>query len=377
MKRMLWVYLLVALLAATSQAEFFNLSPNMSLPVPQVGVEPGPQYADDVNNSLNIIDAHNHTPGSGVQVPSTGININADLPFGNKNLTTLRACRYTPQGSPLALAADLNETYVSGVDLYYNDGNGNQIRITQSGGVVGTPGSISGLVSPASATYSPGSTKFIWQSAANTSADMDFGSAIMRNDTVSSFAMTLAPHASLGANFTWTFPGANPGTSNALVLTDTSGNQSYLLEGTANQVLLMNSGGTSFGWTSNANFDGKAVQAGSKNIVVSNTNPTTNGLSIVRGGFNSTPSGSSCGSSLGEGFSCSFATGGGGSGLYTISFSTSFADIPSCTCACSLPNSCNCGISASSPPTTSGVLLFISSIVAGGNMTFICIGQRS
>lgn len=196
-------------------------TPNMGLTLPTVGVTAGPQYATDINNALTIIDSHDHTPGSGSAIPSTGLNINADLSFQGNNATVLRSTRFSAQPSVINAATDLNCLSVSGVDLYYNDGNGNQIRITQSGGVAGSPGSIASLASPASATYVSASDKFVWQSDANTSADMDFGSAIMRNNTPSSFALTLEPPL-LGSNYTITLP-ALPASQKIMTL-DASGN---------------------------------------------------------------------------------------------------------------------------------------------------------
>lgn len=196
-------------------------TPNMGLSLPTVGVTAGPQYATDINNALTIIDAHDHTPGSGTAIPSTGLNINADLSFQGNNATVLRSARFSAQPSVIAEATDLNCLSVSGVDLYYNDGNGNQVRITQSGGVAGSPGSIASLASPASATYVAASDKFVWQSDANTSADMDFGAAIMRNNTPSSFALTLEP-PSLSSNYTITLPTLP--VSQKIMTLDASGN---------------------------------------------------------------------------------------------------------------------------------------------------------
>lgn len=166
-------------------------SANMGMPIPQVGVEPGPQWATDINNSLTIIDRHDHSPGSGVQVTPDGLNISKDLTFNGNNATLLRSSRYSAQGSPLAGASDLGAVYVSGVDLYYNDELGNQVRITQNGSVTGVSGSITGLVSPASASYSPGTQTFIWQSDVNQAANMDARSYILRNSTASPFGLTL------------------------------------------------------------------------------------------------------------------------------------------------------------------------------------------
>src|SRR5271170_7092547 len=55
----------------------------MGIVMPTVGVDPGPGYATTVDTALFVtVDQHNHTAGKGVQVPTAGININADLAFG-------------------------------------------------------------------------------------------------------------------------------------------------------------------------------------------------------------------------------------------------------------------------------------------------------
>ncbi len=198
-----------------------TVSPNMNLPVPGVGLTDGPQYATDLNACLSLIDSHSHASGQGVPVNTDGLNINADLTIQSHNLTNIRSSRYAIQVAPLSVATDLGCTYVSGVDLYFNDVNGNQVRITQSGGVAGSPGSIANLTAPASASYVSLSSKFVWQSAALTAADMDFGSAIMRNGTASSFALTLTP-PTLSSNYSIVLPPL-PASQKFMTL-DSSGN---------------------------------------------------------------------------------------------------------------------------------------------------------
>lgn len=177
----------------------------MNLPVPVVGDEAGPQYAIDINACLAQIDSHDHTPGQGVQITPSALNLNADVPFNSNNATLLRSARFVSQGSPIAASTDLNCLSVSGVDLYYRDGSGNIVRITQSGGVAGSPGSIANLVSPASASYVAINSTFVWQSDANVAASMDFRSAILRNSGASSFGLTLQAPA-LSGDVTQTLP---------------------------------------------------------------------------------------------------------------------------------------------------------------------------
>lgn len=179
----------------------------MNLPVPIVGVEAGPQYAVDVNSCFSILDQHNHTPGSGVLITPSAININANLPLNGNRLTTVLSVVFSAQGSPLpGSSPDLGALYVAGDDLYYNDEAGNQVRITQNGGVVGTPGSITGLVPPASASYVSANSTFVWQSDANTPANMDMASIILRNLVANSFGLTINPPPAMAADYSITMP---------------------------------------------------------------------------------------------------------------------------------------------------------------------------
>lgn len=205
-----------------------TISPNMNLTLPDVGQTLGPQWASDLNSSLTRIDQHNHSAGSGVQVTPDGLDINSDLTIKSNNLTNIRSSRFSVQSSPLALAADLGCLYVSGVDLYFNDVNGNQIQITQSGGIAGSPGSISNLTSPASASYVAGTQTFVWQSNTNVAANLDAASIILRNQTVSSNGLTLSAPASLASNYSIVLP-TLPASSKILRI-DNSGNISSNLD---------------------------------------------------------------------------------------------------------------------------------------------------
>ncbi len=209
-----------------------STSPNMSLIIPTVGVDPGPDWASNLNASLSILDQHTHAPGSGIAITQDAISLSASaapydsLTFSGTNAFALRSVRFTAQPSALALATDVGCIYESGVDLYYNDGAGNQIRLTQGGSIVGTSGSITGLPSgTASASYAAGT--FVWQSATNTAANMDAGSYILRNSTASSKGLTLSPPNAMAADYALVLP-ALPG-STLIMRLDTSGNMSATL----------------------------------------------------------------------------------------------------------------------------------------------------
>lgn len=198
-----------------------NPSANMNLPIPVVGTDAGPDWANNLNSCLTLVDAHDHSPGYGVAVTPNGLNINSDLPFGGNNLTLVRSLRFSSQNAVLSDPSDIGCVYEVGVDLYYNDGNGNQVRITQSGGVAGSPGSIANLASPASASYVSANQTFVWESDASTPANMDGGSVILRNITANSKGLTLSPPNAMGADYTVTLPSV-PGSTSFMTI-DTSG----------------------------------------------------------------------------------------------------------------------------------------------------------
>lgn len=347
-------------------------SPNMLLPIPVVGVESGPDYATDINNSLTILDQHDHTPGSGVQVTPSGLNINASLSMANNLLTNIQGLTLYPQAS----APGINTIYESGVDLYFKDGSGNAIRITQSGSVSGAAGTITGLPSgTASASFA--ASTFVFQAATNIPANIDGGSFIFRNNTASSKGLTLAPPNAMGSNYALVLP-ALPAATSFLTL-DTSGNISGSISTTAgitgSNIAASTIAGsniaastiTGSNLVTNANLPGNAVQENGRNIVVSQTNATLS-LAIIRGYVSAAG-----GVAGGEGFTVSrLATG-----RYEIVFLVDFADN---------------GVAVSGMVETSGsaYLTFDSKnfhtftawvhdstgTAADLNFTFIAIGQR-
>jgi microcystin-dependent protein len=195
-----------------------TITPNMSLPVPNVGVDPGPDYANNVNSSLTILDQHNHSAGSGVLIDPTGLNINADLPMNGNNLTLIRSARFSPQVSPIGGVSDLGCLYVSSVDLWFNDVNGNQIQITSGGAVLATSSGITNGTNTASFI----SNILVVNSAPNTPANIQAGSILLGNNVLNSKFLTLAPPNAMAANFQITLPSL-PASQSFLEI-DTSGN---------------------------------------------------------------------------------------------------------------------------------------------------------
>lgn len=220
-----------------------NISPNMNLPVPIVSVEPGPDWAEDNNACLGAIDSHNHSSGQGVQITPSGININADLAINGNNINTAKSVIFNAQVSPLSGGSYIGCIYVSGKDLYYNDEDGNQVRITTGGNVNAGAGSISGLPSgTASVSFAAGTYTF--QSATSTPATMAVGPVKIGNQVASSKTVTISPNASIAANYNFVLPASLPAASNYMTL-DNTGAVSYNTSGsTGNGAVVLDTSAT-------------------------------------------------------------------------------------------------------------------------------------
>lgn len=201
----------------------FIQSTNMNLTVPIAGVTLGPNWANEIAASLVTIDVHDHSAGKGVPVTPSGLNINADLSFGGNNANSVRTVRFSNPNSQPSGSSDVNCVYAFGGNLYYNNG-GFAVQVTNGHSVAGTPGSIAGLSSPASATYVALSQSFVWQSDANTPANTDGASVILRNLSANSKGLTLSPPAAMAADYSITLPPL-PASATSLVTMNTSGAQ--------------------------------------------------------------------------------------------------------------------------------------------------------
>lgn len=360
----------------------FTTSPNMALQIPTVGVEPGPQYATDVNNSLNIIDSHNHSAGSGVLITPSGLNINSDLPINSNNLTLVYSTRFQSIVSPIPNSSpNIGCIYVSGNELYYNDfSGGHQVQITNNGSVNAGAGSITGLPS-GTASVSFASSTYVFQSATNVAATLDAASIILRNTTPSSFGLTLSPPNALGSNYTVTLP-ALPGVTSVMTLTS-SGNigtvtydqvgQNMSVVGADAIASTMDASGanTILATSLNGNLGGKAVQEAGLNLVVSNTNAGQS-LSIVRGVITN-----SGGIVSGEGFSVSL----GATGVFNLTWTNQFSDTPSMTVTAYDNLTSFQGTAFINACTNLGAVVHTSTLFGVSNaayesFNFIAIGQR-
>jgi hypothetical protein len=206
----------------------YIVTPNMSLPNPVPGQDPGPDYADNLEASLNQIDQHNHSAGQGVQIQPNGLNISSDLPFNGNNATILKTVRFLSQASPIANSTpNVGCLYVSGNELWYNDyTGGNQVQITSNGTINATS---SGIASgTASAAFSAGT--LVVKSSSTSYANIDMQSAVLSNSGNLTNQLTLqAP--TLSSSYTISLPTV-PSQLSVMTL-DSSGNMGTTMNSTA------------------------------------------------------------------------------------------------------------------------------------------------
>lgn len=399
------------------------VTPNMFLTEPVVGGTLSPAWASDLNANFGILDQHNHEPGSGVQIPPAGLNINSDLTFQGNNATNLRTTRYVPISLGSLTGTDLGVIVVdSAGDLYYVNEAGLQIQITNSSGIVGTPGSISGLVSPASASYVSATGTFVWQQNSGVAANMDAATYLLRYPgsypTPTGNYIALAAPSTLATGYFLTFPAALPSTL-SFVTESSSGQLAYIsasggITGSMIAAATITGSNIAANTISGSNIVSSVALAGSPSVAGSLTvggdlflpstlvftannvqlvSQTANTISIVDGNTSSNypivtsapgiSSGlviirgtvTSTGGVLeGEGFT---ASGSGGS--VTITFTTPFFTTPVVVASAAL-NSAGSAYSATVVNVGSGSCLintFLNNVGAAANFSFIAMGPRN
>ena len=175
------------------------LTPNMSLIQPTISVDSGLTWEQSYNADMSILDGHNHTAGSGVAIPPSGLNINTALPFNNQQAINMQAVLFTDQAS----LATLNALYTIAGELYYNDATG-PVQITLGGAVNATTSGLTGTGN-ASAAFSSG--VLVVDSTTNTPGNIKCASILLGQLTAGSNFLTLSPPSALsGGSYALTLP---------------------------------------------------------------------------------------------------------------------------------------------------------------------------
>jgi hypothetical protein len=186
---------------------------NMNLTVPTVSETTGPEYANEVNEDLEVIDAHDHSDGKGVPVPTAGIDIDADLPLNGFNATEVRSVRLEQQVAPLAEGTDRNCFASVEGDLYWNNENGTPVKVTNGDALnASAVGGFTGLAgTTGAATYASGPGTFTFTSNTNEKAGVKTGPLTVHDTAAGANGITVKSPTALAAPYDVTLPGALPG----------------------------------------------------------------------------------------------------------------------------------------------------------------------
>lgn len=206
-------------------------TPLMNLLLPDPGVTVGPLWAQELNDAFEVLDGHNHLPGSGALVPVDALSINKDLPLAGFNLTNARAVRVNKQTGTLVTSADKNQVYSVNGDMYWNNDSGVPIRLTNGtginiSGVAGFYGDYAQPGVPAAATYSNTTKTFTFTQNTGITAIINAATYQLSQPTSGAQSVSLKAAASTTA-YDFIFPATGAGVASRLEIA-TSGQVSFV-----------------------------------------------------------------------------------------------------------------------------------------------------
>lgn len=196
---------------------------NMILTLPTEGGSDG-VWDTEINAALTLIDAHDHTAGKGVTVPTGGIGINADLTFAGFAGTNLKATRFTAQASISALTSGL---CVKSTDdeLYWVSSGGTEVKLTSGAGInTALVGGITGDYSTTNANLIYSDAEKVFQFIQDDTTTPDtwalIASEIHRIYPAGTGALYVALKSpALAGSYTITFPAAVPASTSVVTMT--------------------------------------------------------------------------------------------------------------------------------------------------------------
>ena len=195
--------------------------------IPAVGSTAGPTYATNVNTVLTgILDDLEPS------VKAAELNINGDLEINGNNITEILAAQLAAQGSVLSGASHALKVYSTAGNLYWVNGGGTSVRITDGTGIDATNvdgiGGDYGGANPANLRYTSVGTFY---DVLSDEAPNDVYAYLQTGDLrvhevsaglISNYVALKSP-TSLGATYTWTLPGALPTSGTRLMTIDSTG----------------------------------------------------------------------------------------------------------------------------------------------------------
>mgnify|MGYP003637471182 CR=1 FL=1 len=124
---------------------------------PGVGTTAGPEWATNLNTSLDAVDDHDHSTNKGIRITPAAINVNSDFQFNENSATELKNVIF----STVTAATTSYSLYQASGNLYWRNGSGSAVQVTIGTAVNSGAGSISGMTgTDAGASYADGSKTF-------------------------------------------------------------------------------------------------------------------------------------------------------------------------------------------------------------------------
>jgi hypothetical protein len=217
---------------------------NMGLSLPSPGVDEGPGWAEQLNDSLSLVDLHNHTAGKGAKIPVAGLDLQADLTINSNSHTDVKSVKFTSQSSSLTTT---NAVYVVNGELYFSDSGGTNVQITSGGSLnLASTGTIGGDYAQvgvnATVTYSDTTKTYSFLQAAGSTAKMYSAKISLADSAGGSNAVGIIPPVGLASGYDLTLPTAAPGADQVLAFA--SGGQASFrdINGTTGQVSVAKTG---------------------------------------------------------------------------------------------------------------------------------------
>jgi hypothetical protein len=185
----------------------FYTTPNMSLTEPNILQEQAPQWAADLNNSLTLIDQHDHSAGKGVLITPLGLNINQALNFNSNPATNLLNAGFSAYATLPTVSSIVDRIFVSTVtgrdELFYQDSTGANVQITSTGAVNQSSGTIAtnGFTGSGYSTAG-GSAVAVWTSSSSLYSFTTNGSSLAAIQATSGYFYDSLVVASAGNGIT-------------------------------------------------------------------------------------------------------------------------------------------------------------------------------
>lgn len=114
-------------------------TPFMNLNLPVVSTTLGPEWATLLNAALDIVDAHDHSSGNGAPILFSSLVIDDDLSLDDFRLIDVDAVQLNSLVAALSGASNINSVHAVNGDLYFTNGSGVPVQITNGGSVITTP----------------------------------------------------------------------------------------------------------------------------------------------------------------------------------------------------------------------------------------------